>query len=58
VWYHEPHCQLIDIENQSITQYAHPLITEYRHQMKLARGQMLVAQTIAGLEIAIDLIFG
>ena len=53
-----PEVWLIDVENQSVTQYAHPLITEYRHQVKLARGQMLVAQTIAGLEIAIDLIFG
>jgi Uma2 family endonuclease len=49
---------LIDVEHQSVIHYAHPLITGYRHQVKLARGQLLVAQTIAGLEIAIDAIFG
>jgi Uma2 family endonuclease len=53
-----PEVWLIDVEHQSITQYAHPSISEYQHQVKLARGQTLVAQSIAGLEIAIDAIFG
>jgi len=53
-----PEVWLIDVEHQSVIHYAHPLITGYRHQVKLARGQLLVAQTIAGLEIAIDAIFG
>jgi Uma2 family endonuclease len=53
-----PEVWLIDVENQSVTQYSYPLITGYRHHVKLERGQMLVAQTISGLEIAIDFIFG
>jgi len=53
-----PEVWLIDVDRQSVTQYAHPIITVYRHQITLVHGQVLVAQTIAGLEIAIDAIFG
>ena len=47
-----PEVWLIDVEKQVVTQYAHPLITGYRHQITLARGQSLVAQTIGRLEVA------
>jgi Uma2 family endonuclease len=53
-----PEVWLIDVEHQMVTQYAHPLITGYRHQVKLVRGQILTSQTITGLEIAINAIFG
>ena len=53
-----PEVWLIDVEHQTITQYAHPLNTGYLHKLNLARGQILASQTIAGLEIAINIIFG
>lgn len=53
-----PEVCLIDVDHQTVTQYAHPSIVGYSYQMKLARGQMLVAQTITGLEIEINAIFG
>jgi Uma2 family endonuclease len=53
-----PEVWLIDVDHETITQYAHPLADGYRHQVTLARGQTLVAQTIADLEISIDVIFG
>jgi Uma2 family endonuclease len=53
-----PEVWLIDVEHQTVTQYALPSIVGYHHQVTLARGQMLVAQTIPGLDIAIDTIFG
>lgn len=53
-----PEVWLVDVEHQSVTQYAQPLITGYSHQATLTRRQMLVAQTIGGLELAIDAIFG
>jgi hypothetical protein len=49
---------LIDVEHQTVTQYGHPSIVRYHHQVTLARGQMLVAQTLPRLEVAIDAIFG
>jgi Uma2 family endonuclease len=52
-----PEVWLIDVEKRVVTQYAHPTVTGYRHQITLASGQMLVAQTIVGLEVAIDAIF-
>jgi len=53
-----PEVWLIDVENEMVTQFSHPLLNTYRHEVQLARGQLLVSQTIAGLEIAIDAIFG
>jgi Uma2 family endonuclease len=53
-----PEVWLIDVEKQLVTQYAHPLITGYRHQITLARGQIVVAQAVPGLEVAIDAICG
>ena len=53
-----PEVWLIDIEHQTVTQYLHPSIVGYRHHVTLARGQMLIAQTIPGIELTIDAIFG
>ena len=53
-----PEVWLIDVEHQTVTQYALPSITGYHRQVQLAHGQILVSQTIAGLEIATDVIFG
>ena len=53
-----PEVWLVDLDNELVTQYARPALNQYRHQVTLARGQTLVAQSVANFEISIDTIFG
>lgn len=53
-----PEVWLVDLDNELVIQYARLALNQYRHQVTLARGQTLVAQSVANFEISIDTIFG
>jgi Uma2 family endonuclease len=53
-----PEVWLIDVARQTVTQYTQPDGTGYRSEQRLARGQVIVSQTISNLQLSIDSIFG
>jgi Uma2 family endonuclease len=53
-----PEVWLINIARQSIEQYTQPINNSYTTLKVVNRGQILVAQTIAGLEFPLTRIFG
>jgi len=53
-----PEVWLLDVERETVTQYTQPGGTRYREEQTLQRGQILVAATVSGLQLALDDIFG
>jgi hypothetical protein len=53
-----PEVWLIDVEQETVTQYSHPDGTRYRRERSLPRGQRLVSDVMSPLHISVDDIFG
>jgi Uma2 family endonuclease len=53
-----PEVWLIDVERETVTQYTQPDGTCYGSELTLARGQMLVSDTMSNLRLSVDGIFG
>jgi len=53
-----PEVWLLDVEQETVTQYTQPDGTRYCEEHTLQRGQILVAATVSNLRLALDDIFG
>jgi Uma2 family endonuclease len=53
-----PEVWLVNIGRRIVEQYSQPVNGNYVTLRIVSRGQMLTAQTLAGLELPVDLIFG
>lgn len=53
-----PEVWVIDVEQETVTQYTHPDEQRYRSELLLQRGELLSSPHISGLELSVDQIFG
>src|SRR6266446_6934126 len=52
-----PEVWLIDVEQETVTQYTQPDGTRYRRERSLGRGQLLRSDTVSTLQLSIDSLF-
>ena len=53
-----PEVWLIDVEQETITQYTQPDGTRYGREQTLERGQRIVSDTVSHLNVSVDGLFG
>ncbi|MCI0438386.1 MAG: Uma2 family endonuclease [Chloroflexi bacterium] len=53
-----PEAWLADVEAETVTQYTEPDGTRYRHVRTWGRGQTIVSQSVSGIELSVDSLFG
>ena len=53
-----PEVWLIDVEQETVTQYTHPDGTRYGREQTLERGRRLISDTVSPLQLSVNGIFG
>jgi Uma2 family endonuclease len=53
-----PEVWLAEIETEAVTQHTEPDGTRYRHVRTLGRGEVIVSESVSGLQLSVDDIFG